>query len=253
MPGDASIVVVQAICVMHEYFTLLPTLWIALIQLCRFKLCNKKIKTASASKIKDECLSLMIIKITGIYSIPLIIYNNIQIIHMDMKYNVTLCSTSCLSPPKGSMECETVMVILYTNCKQQYMSLVFNEMYMLNTNNITSQWAVQAIYYIHPFSPVGKDYTITMIFKTAKGTGIGQIKMNFVTADGVPLNRVYLVDPQVPGSRVFKWDGTAAPDDDCDDKNCEQWIPGNYRIAVGRLMTLGVGRVGTVQERSWMF
>lgn len=90
----------------------------------------------------------------------------------------------------------------------------------------------------------GSKFDITMTFKTNNGTGTGEIDLVIHTKDGIPLAQSKLMVPQDPGSYNVKWEGTAAPDPNCDPTQgpCEMWLPGNYTAEVGKnIITYGVG------------
>ena len=86
-------------------------------------------------------------------------------------------------------------------------------------------------------NPVGSSFEIAMSFKTANGTGTGEIGMDIKTMDGIPLGESELLKPQAPGTYNVKWQAKASPDADCDPTQgpCEMWLPGNYSIDVGKI------------------
>ena len=85
-----------------------------------------------------------------------------------------------------------------------------------------------------------------MSYKTVNGTGTGEIQMVMHTQDGIPVGQSHLVSPQQPGTYNVKWDGSAAPDPNCDPSQgpCEMWVPGNYSVKVGEcLMPCSAGYI----------
>ena len=76
-----------------------------------------------------------------------------------------------------------------------------------------------------------------MSYKSANGTGTGEIGMVINAADGLPLNGNQFNEAEEAGTYNVEWDGTAAMDPDCDPTQgpCEMWIAGNYSVDVGKL------------------
>jgi len=103
--------------------------------------------------------------------------------------------------------------------------------------------------YIKLCSCSGGDFEITMSFKTTNGTGTGEINLFMRTRDGIPVGDSELIEPQPPGTYHVRWDGTAAPNPDCDPTQgpCEMWLPGNYSVEVGK----GIYPLLGVKQSKW--
>ncbi len=74
-----------------------------------------------------------------------------------------------------------------------------------------------------------------MDFQTVNGTGTGEIDLEIITADGVPLGQNSILLPQAAGSYDAKYTVSAKPDPNCDPSQgpCEMWIAGNYTVKIG--------------------
>lgn len=88
------------------------------------------------------------------------------------------------------------------------------------------------------YACTGSDFEIDMSFQTVNGTGTGEVALEILTVDNIPLGDSQLLLPQDPGSYNAKWTVTAEADPDCDPTQgpCEMWLPGNYTVTVGKLV-----------------
>lgn len=71
-----------------------------------------------------------------------------------------------------------------------------------------------------------------MTFETVNGTGTGEIIIEILAADGLPLSQSLLMEPLDAGSYPVSMKVKAAPDPDCDPTQgpCEMWVPGLYKV-----------------------
>ncbi|XP_065180457.1 countin-1-like [Sycon ciliatum] len=79
----------------------------------------------------------------------------------------------------------------------------------------------------------GRTFAIAFDWTTTNGTGTGEIVIEVITLDHLPVGTGNLIEPQQPGS----YSGTASLSTDnsgCDPSQgpCEQWLPGQYTVKV---------------------
>lgn len=77
-----------------------------------------------------------------------------------------------------------------------------------------------------------RDITIGYISKN--GTGTGELAVEIMTVDGVPVGDSFLQAPQPAGSynQTIKLKATEDPNCDPSQGPCEAWLPGNYTVKV---------------------
>ncbi|XP_064603681.1 countin-1-like [Liolophura sinensis] len=82
--------------------------------------------------------------------------------------------------------------------------------------------------------PQGTTFVVDLEFVSKNGTGTGQIDLEILAVDGLPLGDAFLNKQSPPGTYGLKFNIKAEPDPNCDptQQECEQWLPGNYVVKV---------------------
>ncbi|KAL4237229.1 hypothetical protein ACF0H5_001948 [Mactra antiquata] len=77
-------------------------------------------------------------------------------------------------------------------------------------------------------------FALDFEYESKNGTGTGEIALEVVTVDGIPLGDAFLHELQPAGTYTGEFQLKAEPDPDCDPTQgpCEQWLPGDYTVKI---------------------